>query len=90
MALHHIFSNISHLRAVDLLRDIGVVSLVKRMDYTEFGGACLLGINGNVIIAHGRSQAKAIVNAIGLAKETAERNIPQIIKEGNHEQTSNN
>jgi len=86
----HIFSNISHLRAVDLLRDIGVVSLVKRMDYTEFGGACLLGINGNVIIAHGRSQAKAIMNAIGLAKETAERNIPQIIKEGKHEQASNN
>lgn len=86
----HIFSSISHLRAGDLLRDIGLVSLIKRMDYTEFGGAYLLGINGNVIIAHGRSQGKAIMNAIGLAKETAERDIPKIIREGNHEQTDNN
>jgi len=77
----HIFSSISNLSARDLLRDIGLGTLVKRMDYTEYGGACLLGIEGNVIIAHGRSQAKAIKNAIGLARETAERNIAAIIKE---------
>ena len=81
----HIFSNLSHFRGRDLLRDIGLGSWVKRMDYTEYGGACLLGIDGNVIIAHGRSQAKAIKNAIGLAKETAECAISQIIKEGNYE-----
>ena len=81
----HIFSNLSHLRGRDLLRDIGLGSWVKRMDYTEYGGACLLGINGSIIIAHGRSQAKAIKNAIGLAKETAECAISQIIKEENYE-----
>ena len=86
----HIFSSLSHLRGRDLLRDIGLGSWVKRMDYTEFGGACLLGVNGNIIIAHGRSQAKAIKNAISLAKETAEHNISQLIREGNYEQTSHN
>ena len=69
----HVFSSVSHLRGRDLLRDIGLGSWVEKMDYTEYGGACLLGINGNVIIAHGRSHAKAIKSAIGLAKETVER-----------------
>jgi len=68
-----------------LLYDMGLGSLVKRIDYQEYGGACLLGVNGTVIIAHGRSQAKAIKNAIGLAKQTVERNICQIISEKNHE-----
>ena len=58
------------------------------MDYTEYGGACLLGVNGNVIIAHGRSKARAIKNAIGLAKETVERSITEIVEEENDEQTS--
>ncbi|GAJ13493.1 unnamed protein product [marine sediment metagenome] len=56
------------------------------MDYREYGGACLLGVNGNVIIAHGRSQSKAIKNAIGLAKQTVERGICQRIKEEKYEQ----
>ncbi len=64
---------------------VGLGSWAKKADYTEYGGACLLGVNGNIIVAHGRSQAKAIKNAIGLAKQTAERNISQIIKEGNYE-----
>ncbi len=79
----HIFSSISQHRGRDLLHDIGLGALTKRMDYTEFGGAGLLGINGNVIIAHGRSQARAMKSAIALAKETAERgNSLQIIKGG--------
>ncbi len=81
----HVFSSASRLRARDLLRDIGLGSLTKKMDYTEYGGACLLGVNGNIIIAHGRSQAKAIKNAIGLAKETIECNLTEKIKEGNNE-----
>jgi len=85
----HVFSSVSHLRGRDLLRDIGLGSWVKKMDYTEYGGACLLGIKGNVIIAHGRSQAKAIKSAIGLAKETAERVGTQKIEGGIHGQTNN-
>ena len=39
----------------------------KKMDYEEYGGALLLGVNGIVIIGHGRSNAKAIKNAIHLS-----------------------
>jgi len=38
--------------------------LKKRTDYAEYGGAPLLGINGCVIVSHGKSNAKAIKNAI--------------------------
>jgi len=68
-----------------LHRDIGMGSWAQRLDYSEYGGACLLGVNGNVIIAHGRSQSRAIKNAIGLAKRTAEHNMSQMIKEGSNE-----
>ena len=71
-----------------LHRDIGMDSWTQRLDYREYGGACLLGVNGNVIIAHGRSQSKAIKNAIGLAKQTVERGICQRIKEESYEQAS--
>ncbi len=86
----HVFSSAYRLRGRDLLRDIGLSALTQKMDYTEYGGACLLGVNGNVIIAHGRSQAKAIKNAIGLAKETVERGITEIVREGKYEQASGN
>jgi len=81
----HIFSTAYHLRGREFLRDIGLGPWAKRVDYTEYGGAYLLGVNGNVIVAHGRSQAKAIKNAIGLAKQTVERDICRIIKEGSYE-----
>jgi glycerol-3-phosphate acyltransferase PlsX len=84
----HVFSSGYRLRGRDLFRDIGLGSLAKKMDYTEYGGACLLGVNGNVIISHGRSQAKAIKNAIALAKETVERGITEIVREGKYEQAS--
>lgn len=69
------------LQGQHLLADVGLGFLSKGMDYREYGGACLLGIEGTVIISHGRSSAKAIKNAIGLAKRTAEQNICQRIKE---------
>jgi glycerol-3-phosphate acyltransferase PlsX len=81
----HVFSTASRLRGRDLLRDVGLTSWSEKLDYTEYGGACLLGVGGNVIIAHGRSQARAIKNAIGLAKETIESNITERIREGNYE-----
>jgi phosphate acyltransferase len=42
----------------------------KKVDYDEFGGAQLLGLNGVCIKAHGRAKAKAIKNAIRVAKES--------------------
>ncbi len=83
-----IFSKAYRLSLQASHRDIGMDSWAKRLDYRESGGACLLGVNGNIIIAHGRSQAKAIKNAIGLARQTAEREISQKIKEENYDQAS--
>ena len=47
----------------------------KEIDYAEYGGALLLGVNGVVIIGHGRSSVKAIKNAIRVAKEEVERQV---------------
>jgi len=45
----------------------GLGSLKRQLDYAEYGGAPLLGVNGVVIIAHGSSSAKAIKNAVKVA-----------------------
>lgn len=47
----------------------------SRLDYSEIGGAPLLGVNGNVIIAHGKSDEKAIMNAIGVAATAAAQDL---------------
>lgn len=45
--------------------------LISKIDYSEYGGAPLLGVDGTVIIAHGRSDGKAIGNAIKVANRMA-------------------
>src|SRR3954466_7877000 len=47
----------------------------KRLDYSEYGGAPLLGVKGVCFITHGSSNANAIKNAIRVAAEFSERNI---------------
>lgn len=54
----------------------------KRIDYTEYGGAPLLGVNGVVIISHGRSTAKAIRNGIRVAGECVKSRIIDNIRDG--------
>lgn len=49
--------------------------LARKVDYAEFGGAPLLGVNGNCVIGHGRSNAKAIKNAILKAVKFSQLNI---------------
>jgi glycerol-3-phosphate acyltransferase PlsX len=53
----------------------------KELDYSEYGGAPLLGVNGVVIIGHGRSNVNAIKNAIRVAKEEVERKFNEKILE---------
>ena len=53
--------------------------LRKKVDYTERGGAPLLGVNGGCIIAHGRSNAKAIKNAIFQGVTFAEKDVKKEI-----------
>jgi glycerol-3-phosphate acyltransferase PlsX len=51
----------------------------KRTDYSEYGGAPLLGINGTCIISHGRSSSKAIKNAIRVSAEMAKKKVHENI-----------
>lgn len=55
--------------------------LKKRLSYDEYGGAPLLGVNGVAIIAHGSSNAKAVTNALRVAREMAEGNVASRIGE---------
>ena len=52
----------------------------QRLDYSEYGGAPLLGVKGCVIICHGRSSAKAVKNAIRFAAEFSRRNLAEKIQ----------
>lgn len=57
----------------------------KRLDYSEYGGAPLLGVKGVCIIGHGSSNANAIKNAIRVAAQSAETKInPKIEQEISH------
>ena len=53
----------------------------KRLDYREYGGAPLLGVNGVVIIAHGRSDALAIENAVRVAIEAVSSRLVETIRQ---------
>ena len=77
----HAVSSASHLRGRALLADVGIGHMAKGMDFREYGGACLLGVKGTVVVSHGRSGAKAIKNAILTAKRTVEQRIPELIAE---------
>jgi len=49
--------------------------LEKKVDYSEQGGGPLLGINGNCVISHGHSNAKAVMNAILLTSNLAKNKL---------------
>jgi len=55
--------------------------LKKRLDYSEYGGAPLLGVKGVCIVCHGRSNANAVKNAIRVAAEFAEGRVNEKIEE---------
>ena len=55
-------------------------SFKSRIDYSEYGGAPLLGVKGCVIICHGRSSAKAIKNAIRFAAEFSRQRLAEKIQ----------
>ena len=52
-----------------------------KVDYAEYGGAPLIGVKAPVIIAHGKSNAKAIQNAILQAIAAADSNLNQDIED---------
>lgn len=52
----------------------------RRMDYTEYGGAPLLGVDGACVIGHGSSNARAFKNAIRVCWDYSDKNIGQKIE----------
>ena len=53
----------------------GVRQLRNRIDWREFGGAPLLGIDGVAVVAHGRSDARAIKNAIRVTRDAVQNQL---------------
>ena len=65
-----------------LLSRSAFANFKKRVDYSEFGGAPLLGVKGCTIICHGRSNANAIKNAIRVAAEFADSGLNERLAHG--------
>lgn len=68
-------------KIVGLLAKPFMKRIYKRINYEEFGGALLLGVNGITIISHGRSSSYAIRNAVRVAKEAVESGVNKKIAE---------
>lgn len=71
-----IFAKLGAFLLAPTLKKLG-----KRVDYAEYGGAPLLGVDGCFIICHGSSNAKAIKSAIGVANDYVGKNVLQHIRE---------
>jgi glycerol-3-phosphate acyltransferase PlsX len=83
-----IFSELKKEFNSDFLSRLGALLLMpslkrlkKKLDFEEYGGAQLLGVNGVVTISHGRSRARAIKNAILFAARSARENVVEKIAE---------
>jgi glycerol-3-phosphate acyltransferase PlsX len=64
-----------------LLLKGGINRMKKRMDYAEYGGAPLLGVDGICFICHGHSNAKAIKNALLMAQKGHDKHLVSLITE---------
>src|SRR3990172_11218523 len=60
-----------HYRLAALVLRPALLGMRRRMDYGEYGGAPLLGVNGVVIVTHGRADENAIKNSLRSAREAA-------------------
>jgi len=68
MARHEVTKNLVAKLGYMLMKR-HLKKIYRKVDYSEYGGAQLLGVNGVCIIGHGRSNAVAVRNAIGRARE---------------------
>jgi glycerol-3-phosphate acyltransferase PlsX len=73
-------SNVSKVGA--MLAKPAFDTVRSRLDYREYGGAPLLGVDGAVIVGHGRSDALAVRNGIRVAAQTVENGVLEAIKQG--------
>lgn len=80
--LEHRLKSGLYNRIASIFLGPAVRGFARRLEYSEYGGAPLLGVNGNVMIAHGRSEANAIKNAILIAKEAEEQGVVEAMRVG--------
>jgi len=52
----------------------------RRLDYAEYGGAQLLGVDGVTVIAHGRSNARAVFSAVRAARDAVQNGVMDVIR----------
>jgi glycerol-3-phosphate acyltransferase PlsX len=83
-----LFSMVRHEIMKNMLARIGfflmnrnLKRIYKRVDYSEYGGAHLLGIDGVCIIGHGRSNPHAVKNAVRVAKEFVMNRVKERIQQ---------
>ncbi len=79
MARHEITKNV-FAQLGYLLMKRHLKKVYKRVDYSEYGGAHLLGVNGVCIIGHGRSNVAAVRNAVRMAKDIVLNGIQERIQ----------
>lgn len=67
-------------RAAGLVLMSELRKVKRRLDYTEYGGAQLLGVNGVTVIGHGRSNARAVFSAIRAARDGVQQGIIETLR----------
>ncbi len=80
--MRQVMTSKPHFGIAAMVLEPAFQQVARYLDYTEHGGAPLLGVKGVVIITHGRCNAKAVKNALGLARNAAEQDIIEAIKAG--------
>lgn len=79
--LKNALSSTGRSRAGALLLKPSLMGMKAKLDYTSYGGALLLGVNGVCIISHGSADARSICSAIRIAKQIVESGVVQTIRE---------
>lgn len=68
-------------RAAGLILMSELRKVKRRLDYTEYGGAQLLGVDGVTVIGHGRSNARAVFSAIRAARDAVQNRVIDVMRE---------
>lgn len=80
--MRQVMTSRPHFGIAAMVLEPAFQQVARYLDYTEHGGAPLLGVKGIVIITHGRCNAKAVKNALGLARNAVEQEIVGAIASG--------
>jgi glycerol-3-phosphate acyltransferase PlsX len=79
-ALFGVFAASDEAKAAAEVLMPSLLPLYEQLDPDTYGGAALLGVHGVCIISHGSSSAKAMVNAIGVAREMVEADLVGLMR----------